>query len=81
MPLLYSLGQHGALQKLHSEVLLEEETLLAFLDVTHLVIPCPDRITTIYAALHKTLFNTTNIRINPRKTKGLERNRGETVRM
>ena len=29
MPLLYSLGQHGALHKLHSEELREEETLLA----------------------------------------------------
>ena len=38
MPLLCSLGQHGALQKLHSEELREEETLLAFLDDTHVVV-------------------------------------------
>ena len=69
MPLLYSLGQHGALQKLHSEELREEETLLAFLDDTHVVVPCPDRTTTVYAALQEAMFSTTGIRINPGKTK------------
>ena len=65
MPLLYSLGQHGALHKLHSEELRDEETLLAFLDDTHVVIPCPDRTTTVYAALQEAMFSTTSIRINP----------------
>ena len=69
MPLLYSLGQHGALQKLQSEELRDEETLLAFLDDTHVVIPCPDRTTTVYAALQEAMFSTTGIRINPGKTK------------
>ena len=69
MPLLYSLGQHGALHKLHSEELRDEETLWAFLDDTHVVIPCPDRTTTVYAALQEAMFSTTGIRINPGKTK------------
>ena len=69
MPLLYSLGQHGALHKLHSEELREEETLLAFLDDTHVVIPCPDKTKTVYAALQEAMFSTTNIRINPEKSK------------
>ena len=64
MPLLYSLGQHGALQKLDSEELRDEETLLAFLDDTHVVIPCPDRM-----ALQEAMFSSTGIRINPGKTK------------
>ena len=51
MPLLDSLGQHGALHKLHSEELREKETLLAFLDDTHVVIPCSDKTKTVYAAL------------------------------
>ena len=69
MPLLYSVGQHGALHKLHSEELRDEETLLAFLDDTYVVIPCPDRTTTVYAALQEAMFSTTGIRINPGKTK------------
>ena len=52
MPLL-----HGAL-KLHSEELRDEEMLLAFLDDTHVVIPCPDRTTTVYAALQEAMFST-----------------------
>ena len=67
MPLLHSLGQHGALQKLHLEELREEETLLAFLDDTHVV--CPDRTITVHAALLKAMFSTTGIRINSKKTK------------
>ena len=46
-----------------------EETLLAFLDDTHVIIPCPDRTTTVYAALQEAMFSTTGIRINPGKTK------------
>ena len=47
MPLFYSFGQQSASQKLHSEELRDEETLLAFLDDTHVVIPCPDRTATV----------------------------------
>ena len=69
LPLLYSLGQHGALQHLHSEEELREgETLLAFLDDTHVDVPCPDKTATVHAALQEAMFSTTGIRINPGKT-------------
>ena len=49
----------GALHKLHR---------MAFLDDTHVVIPCPDRTTTVYTALQESMFSTTSIHINPGKT-------------
>ena len=62
MPLLCSFGQHGALHKLHWEELREKETLLAFLDATHEVVPCPGKTTTVHAALQEALFSTTGRR-------------------
>ena len=43
--------------------------MLAFFDDTHVVVPCPDRTTTVNAALQEAMFSTTGIRINPGKTK------------
>ena len=68
MPLLHSLGQHGALQKLQSE-LHDGETLLAFSDDTYVVIPSPGKTTAVYAALQEAMLSSTGIRINPGKTK------------
>ena len=69
MPLLHSSAKRGALQKLHSDELREEETLLVFLDDTYVVVPCPDRTKTVYATLQEAMFSSTGIRINPGKTK------------
>ena len=52
-----------------TEELREEETLLAFLDDTHVVVPCPDRTTTVYATLQEAMFSTTGILFIPGKTK------------
>ena len=41
----------------------------AYLTDSHVVIPCPNKTTTIHAALQDAMFSTTGIRINPRKTK------------
>ena len=67
MPLLYSLGQHRALQLVQDE-LREDEALLAFLDDTYLV-TSPERTTTVFATLQGALLTEAGIRLNPSKTK------------
>ena len=67
MPLLYSLGQHRALQLVQDE-LREDEALLAFLDDTYLV-TSPERTTTVFATLQGALLTEAGIRLNPGKTK------------
>ena len=67
MSLLYSLGQHRALQLVQDE-LREDEALLAFLDDTHLV-TSPERTTTVFATLQGAPLTEAGIRLNPGKTK------------
>ena len=50
MPLLHSLGQHSAFQRVQSE-LKQGETIFAFLADTYVVIPRPERTTPVYASL------------------------------
>ena len=67
MPLLYSLGQHGALEKVQAE-LQEDEVLLALLDDTHIV-TSHERTATAFATLQGALMIETGIHLNPGKTK------------
>ena len=63
MPLLYSLGQHSALEVTQEE-LAEEECLLAYHDDIYVVSPVPDRVSHVYATLQRHLFSHARIRIN-----------------
>ena len=67
MPLLCSLGQHGALEKVHAE-LQEDEVLLTFLDDTNIV-TSHERTATAFATLQGALMIETGIHLNPGKTK------------
>ena len=67
MPLLYSLGQHRALQKVQA-ALQEDEVLLAFLDDTYIVLS-HERTATVFATLQGALMIETGIHLNPGKTK------------
>ena len=67
MPLLFSLGQHSALQAVQGQ-LQEEERLTAFLDDVY-VVSQPERVGAIYAVLQEELFTRTGIRVHGGKTK------------
>ena len=67
MPLLYSLGQHTALEVTQEEHT-REECLLAYFDDIYVVSPVPDRVSQVYATLQRNLFSHARIRINGGKT-------------
>ena len=56
MPLLYSLGQHSALEATEEE-LREDEVVCAFLDDIYVVTPDPHRIGPIYTTLQQHLYS------------------------
>ena len=57
MPLLYSLGQHGALVATQEE-LADEETLVAYLDDIWVVSPVPERVSHAYGPCSAICFPT-----------------------
>ena len=66
MPLLYSLGQHGALQDV-SRRLVRGEHMFAFLNDTYIVCK-PARVAPIYGFLESALWRLAGIRIHVGKT-------------
>ena len=66
MPLLFSLGQHAALEAVHRR-LTEGERLFVFLDDVH-VVTTPRRVEDVYVALQEELFRHSHIRTNVSKT-------------
>ena len=66
MPLLFSLGQHAALQVIDSG-LYDNEFLFAFLDDIYTVTTA-DRVGEVYKSLSKHLWDFSRIRINGKKT-------------
>ena len=66
MPLLYSLGQHGALEATQEE-LADGENLIAYLDIW-VVSPVPDRVSHVYGSLQRNLFSHARIRVHGGKT-------------
>ena len=66
MPLLFSLGQHAALQAIDSD-LNDNEFLFAFLDDVYIVTTA-DRVGEVYKSLNKHLWDFSRIRINGGKT-------------
>ena len=66
MPLLFSLGQHAALQAIDSD-LDDNEFLFAFLDDVYTVTTA-DRVGEVYRSLHQHLWDFSRIRINGGKT-------------
>ena len=67
MPLLYSLGQHSALEAAQEE-LREDEVVCAFLDDIYVVTPDPHRIGPIYTTLQQHLYSYARIRVHGGKT-------------
>ena len=67
MPLLYSLGQHSALEATQEE-LREDEVVCAFLDDIYVVTPDPHRIGPIYTTLQQHLCAYARIRVHGGKT-------------
>ena len=67
MPLLFSLGQHAALQAVQGR-LDAGERLMAFLDDVYVATPTPDRVGPIYTTLDVDLYRHARIRINGGKT-------------
>ena len=63
MPLLFSLGQHSALEAVNSR-LQEDDKLMAFLDDVYVVNPGPDSVLHSYTALEEELWTHAGIRIN-----------------
>ena len=66
MPLLFSLGQHQALEAVQRQ-LLPDKRLLAFLDDIHTV-TSPERVGPVYKILQSELWNHSRIRIHCGKT-------------
>ena len=66
MPLLFSLGQHQALEAVQRQ-LRSDERLFAFLDDIHTV-TSPDRVGPVYKILQRELWNHSRIRIHCGKT-------------
>ena len=56
MPLLYSLGQHGALEATQEE-LADRENLVTYLDDIWVVSPVPDRVSHMCGSLQRNLFS------------------------
>ena len=73
MPLLYSLGQHGALVATQEE-LADEETLVAYLDDIWVVSPVPERVSHAYGSLQRNLFSHARIRVHGGKIQVWNRN-------
>ena len=67
MPLLFSLGQHAALQAVQDQ-LLEGERLFASLDDIY-VVTTPERVGHVYTLLHVHLLRHSSIQINGGKTR------------
>ena len=67
MPMLYSLGQHRALEAVNRS-LRPGETLMAFLDDVYVVTPDPDRVGAIYTSIQEHLWVHSSIRIDGGKT-------------
>ena len=67
MPLVFSLGQHAALQAVKDQ-LLEGERLFAFLDDIY-VVTTPERVCHVYTLLHVELQRHSSIQINGGKTR------------
>ena len=67
MPLLYSLGQHGALEGTHEE-LADGENLIAYFDDIWVVSKVPDRVSHVYGSLQRNLFSHAQIRVHGGKT-------------
>ena len=66
-PLLYSLGQHSALEAIQNS-LFPSERLLSFLDDIYVVTPDPERVGPMYASLHTELWVHACVRIDGGKT-------------
>ena len=67
MPLLFSLGIHDALLRIHRH-LLEGEYLFAYLDDVYAVVQ-PDRVKPVYKLLEEALFEVAGIRLSEGKTR------------
>ena len=67
MPMLYNLGQHRALEAIHSSFQ-PTETLMAFLDDVYAVTPSPDRVGGIYGSIQENMWVHSSIRIDGGKT-------------
>ena len=67
MPLLYALGQHGALVSIHG-MMREGERLFAFLDDLY-VVTVPDRIGAMFAVVQEYMRRDANIRVHLGKIK------------
>ena len=68
MPLLYSLGQHGALEAAHSQFT-RGERLLAFLDDTFIVTPNATAVGPAYGSVQDALRNHCGIQVHVGKNK------------
>ena len=66
MPLLFSLGQHAALEAAHGRMR-TGETLFAFLDDVYFVVK-PDRVGDVYQVVEQELYKHSRIRIHTGKT-------------
>ena len=66
MPMLYSLGQHGALQEVQDS-LMPDEYLFAYLDDIYVVCP-PERVSAIYKLLGQALEENARIQMHLGKT-------------
>ena len=67
MPLLFSLGQHSALEATQEELTVDE-CLFAYLDDIYVVSPDSDRASHVYAILQRHLYSHARIRIKGGKT-------------
>ena len=70
MPLLFSLGQHAALQAAHSRMR-AGETLFAFLDDVYFVVQSA-RVGEVYQVLERELYKHSRIRIHRERCIGQE---------
>ena len=66
MPLLFSLGQHRALEAIQSE-LHDEEFLFAYLDDIYAVVP-PERVGAVHTSMQQHLWEHSRIRVHSGKT-------------
>ena len=79
-PLLFSLGQHSALEAVNSR-LQEDDKLMAFLDDVYVVNPRPDSVLHSYTALEEELWTHAGMRINGGKTRVWNRSGVATARV
>ena len=76
MPMLYSLGQHRALEAI-GRGLHPTETLMAFLDDVFAVTPGPDRVGAIYGSIQENMWGAFQHQDRRRENPCLEWSRGE----